>query len=84
MIHFLTDIKPEWHNKAACRDRPKRIFFPERGETTKKAKEICQHCPVVNECLEDALTQTGNLAGIWGGTSVGERRKIIKYRGSTA
>ena len=41
------------------------------------AKEICAVCPVNPECLEFALA-TNQEAGVWGGTTEEERRKLRK------
>jgi len=37
-----------------------------------EAKAICAGCPVRNECLAFAL-RTGQVDGIWGGTTTHER-----------
>ena len=41
------------------------------------AKRICRACQAVEECLEFALA-TNQEAGIWGGTTEEERRKLRK------
>lgn len=46
-------------------------WFPERGQTTRRAKAICARCPVTEPCLAWAL-ENGE-PGVWGGTSEGER-----------
>lgn len=55
------------------------IFYPERGSSTKEAKDVCRGCPVKDQCLDYAL-MNGEKFGIWGGTSERERRKIRKER----
>jgi WhiB family redox-sensing transcriptional regulator len=55
------------------------LFFPERGDSTKEAKEVCRGCVVREECLEYALT-TGEKFGIWGGRSERERRRLRRAR----
>lgn len=62
-----------WWAAAACRGRRIEIFFPERGDTTRPAKELCAGCPVRDDCLDYALAN-GIKHGIWGGTSEKERR----------
>jgi WhiB family transcriptional regulator, redox-sensing transcriptional regulator len=68
--------QPEWHFQAACRgaDDPE-MWFPEMGERhlARMAKAICATCPVIEECLNDALAQRVDF-GIWGGKTVTERR----------
>ena len=41
------------------------------------ARRICRACQVSDECLEFALA-TNQEAGIWGGTTEEERRKLRK------
>ena len=71
-----------WRDRAACRDMDPDLFFP-IGTTgpaldqIESAKGICRVCPVRELCLEYALA-TNQEAGIWGGTSEEERRKLRK------
>lgn len=68
----------EWRHDAACRDSDPELFFP-IGNTgpaliqIEQAKQICRSCPVISACLEWAL-DSGQEAGVWGGTSEDERR----------
>lgn len=65
---------------ALCAQIDPEVFFPEKAGNAKEigvAKQICRRCPVITECLTEALTD-GSLVGIWGGTTQVERRKIIK------
>ncbi|MBA3653812.1 MAG: WhiB family transcriptional regulator [Actinobacteria bacterium] len=41
------------------------------------AKAVCRGCDVQSECLEFALA-TNQEAGVWGGTSEDERRRLRK------
>ena len=72
----------EWRDRAACRDMDPDIFFP-IGTTgpaldqIEQAKGICRRCNARDLCLEYALA-TNQEAGIWGGTSEEERRKLRK------
>lgn len=68
-----------WKAQGACRDVDPRLFFPERGESTREAKAVCAGCPVRAECLEYALDQHEHF-GIWGGTSERERRRLRPSR----
>jgi WhiB family transcriptional regulator, redox-sensing transcriptional regulator len=43
------------------------------------ARALCADCPVRQECLEAALTDT-DLMGLWGGTTETERREIRRRR----
>ena len=72
----------DWRRRAACRDTDPDLFFPV-GTTglaldqIDAAKIVCQACEVRVACLEFALA-TNQEAGVWGGTSVEERRKLRK------
>lgn len=70
---------PRWQSFGLCRGVNPDLFFPERGESTREAKEVCRGCPVREECLEYALAG-GEKFGIWGGLSERERRRIRRQR----
>lgn len=63
----------------ACQGLDPDIFFPDRGESLKPAKTVCEECIVSTECLEYALA-SGERFGVWGGTSERERRRIRRAR----
>ena len=71
--------EPSWHDFANCLGVDPDLFFPERGASTKEAKEVCRGCVVREDCLEYAL-QNGEKFGIWGGMSERERRRIRRQR----
>tara|TARA_Y100001951_G_C11277693_1_gene263077 strand:- start:837 stop:1124 length:288 start_codon:yes stop_codon:yes gene_type:complete len=71
-----------WQEDANCKDKDPDLFFPNRGASTRKAKEICNACEVQEYCLEYAIVNAEKF-GIWGGLSERERRKIRKERGLT-
>jgi WhiB family redox-sensing transcriptional regulator len=68
-----------WQDEANCMGANADLFFPERGASTRKAKQICAECEVQVECLEYAIAN-GEKFGIWGGLSERERRRIRKER----
>lgn len=79
---------PDWHDGAAClpelwvgKVRPE--FFVERGRSTAPAKAVCNRCPVVEECLAEALDNPWML-GVWGGTSERQRLAIRRKRAELA
>lgn len=72
--HFIAP-PADWMKNAACRHHPTRLWFPERGEPTHHAKNICNTCPVKTQCLDYAL-DIPNCVGIWGGMSGKQRRQI--------
>lgn len=73
-----------WRNKRKCRNltpqEADKIFFPKPGGKSKAAKEFCSDCPVINKCLDEAITL--GLIGMWAGTTDGERRRMVEFIGS--
>jgi len=68
----------DWRLLAACRSADPDLFFPlsdsgQSLEQAAKAKTVCARCEVRRQCLVFALV-TGQVHGIWGGTSEQERR----------
>jgi len=71
-----------WRSRSACRDTDPDVFFPvgvtgNALEQIEAAQRICTACHVQQDCLEFALA-TNQEAGIWGGTTEEERRKLRK------
>lgn len=69
-----------WRQRSACRSVDPNLFFPtgsanHGAESSEVAKQVCSDCAVTAECLDFALR--ANLeAGVWGGTSEDERRRL--------
>ena len=76
-IDYDQDVDGEWQTRALCAETDPEVFFPEKGGSTKAAKQVCKACIVRDDCLEWAL-ETGERFGIWGGLSERERRKLTK------
>jgi WhiB family transcriptional regulator, redox-sensing transcriptional regulator len=72
-------LDKSWQDLANCLGVDPDLFFPERGASTREAKEVCRGCVVRDECLEYALAN-GEKFGIWGGMSERERRRIRRQR----
>lgn len=71
-------LKPEpWMVYAVCSQTDPEVFFPEKGGRSESAKQICQRCPVIEECL--AYATEHDEMGVWGGTS--EKQRIATRRG---
>ena len=68
-----------WQDFANCLGVDPDLFFPERGASTKEAKEVCAGASFREDCLEYALAN-GEKFGIWGGMSERERRRIRRQR----
>lgn len=83
------DAEARWQDRAACKGMDPTIFFgPENAETVKEkrdredaAKEVCNTCPVKQECLEYAL-EAREAYGIWGGLTELERKALLRKRAS--
>jgi WhiB family transcriptional regulator, redox-sensing transcriptional regulator len=71
--------KPTWQRSANCLGVDPDLFFPERGGSTREAKEVCRGCVVREQCLQFAL-ENGEKFGIWGGMSERERRRLRRRR----
>ena len=72
-----------WQSQAACRGMDTTAFFHpprERGKTRTRriavAKQICEQCPVIDECLQHAL-RVREPYGVWGGLSEEERARLL-------
>lgn len=83
LIDPLTVGSFGWRDFANCLGANGDLFFPDRGASTRAAKQICAECQVRLDCLEYAVTR-GEKFGIWGGLSERERRKIRKQRARKA
>lgn len=79
-----------WRDAAACRDVVPELgfdpFFPVDGAPNETAdwsaaRALCRECPVVAECLDDALaTETSPHHGFRGGETPGARRRMLHER----
>jgi WhiB family redox-sensing transcriptional regulator len=77
----------DWRHRALCRDEDPELFFP-IGTTgpavvqIEQAKAVCRRCPVMQSCLEWALS-SGQDSGVWGGLSEDERRALKRRTART-
>ena len=72
----------DWRHHALCRDEDPELFFPigtdgPAAVQVEQAKRVCRRCAVVQDCLAWAV-ETGQDAGVWGGTSEDERRALAR------
>lgn len=83
----IFEVRAEpWTRDAACHGLAAHaddLFFPNRGESTSAAKDVCGACPVAEECLDYAL-RLNIRHGIWGGKSERERRVMRRVRNTDA
>lgn len=68
-----------WQDFANCLGVDPDLFFPDRGASTREAREVCKGCVVREPCLDYALAHSEKF-GIWGGLSERERRRIRRQR----
>ncbi len=62
------DTRVDW-SQARCRDGAGTLlalFFSEQIDDIARAKSICQLCPLIDPCLEGAITRREPW-GVWGG-----------------
>lgn len=76
-----------WRDDAACFGVKPAVFVPDYSRVNDTVayafpRSVCGSCPVLEECLEYALSRglNANADGMWGGTTPRERRRIIKQR----
>ena len=67
----------------ACRGLDASIFYPEREEEAEIAKQVCAECGVKKACLDYALRER-EKAGVWGGATERDRRRILRQRRRSA
>ncbi|HEX2701037.1 MAG TPA: WhiB family transcriptional regulator [Acidimicrobiales bacterium] len=80
LLQALGDAEDlSWQDQANCMGVDPDLFFPERGASTREAKEVCRGCVVRIDCLEYALDNAEKF-GIWGGMSERERRRLRRAR----
>lgn len=77
-------VSASWASRGACLDSDPDLFFPIAPsgpalQQVAQAKAVCAGCPVRIDCLSYAL-ETGQNAGVWGGTSEEERQEIRSAR----
>ncbi len=68
-------LRQHWASKGRCVSTDPDALFV-RGAAQQGAKLICQKCPVIAECLADALDNRTEY-GVWGGMTERERRAML-------
>lgn len=66
----------DWGNHGKCKSTDADALFIE-GKAQNDAKAVCIGCPVVAECLADALDNRTDH-GVWGGMTERERRALLR------
>lgn len=73
----------KWWDMGACRGLDASIFYPDDEDEAEGARQVCSQCHVQAACLEYALSER-EKAGVWGGATERDRRRIIRQRRRTA
>jgi WhiB family redox-sensing transcriptional regulator len=55
------------------------VFYPDDDEGADVAKAVCADCSVRAACLDHALS-VREKAGVWGGATERDRRRMIRQR----
>jgi WhiB family transcriptional regulator, redox-sensing transcriptional regulator len=69
-------MQADWAGQGRCLSNDPDALFV-RGAAQQNAKVVCQKCPVIAECLADALDNRTEF-GVWGGMTERERRALLK------
>lgn len=66
-----------WMAQAACKSRDPDLFYahPMDHDRQREAKRVCNNCPVIAECLTQAI-ENDEPFGVWGGYTARERHDI--------
>lgn len=64
--HLDAVIRDTHPSLLPCRGPEQRLWFTETADATRRAKELCQDCPVRTACLAGALERR-EVWGVWGG-----------------
>jgi hypothetical protein len=72
-----------WQPLANCAGIEPDLFFPALGGDPACAKAVCRGCVVQRQCLDDALARD-EWAGVWGGYTAVERRRLVRRRTARA
>jgi WhiB family transcriptional regulator, redox-sensing transcriptional regulator len=82
-IQEMNSEQSKWWGLGACRGLDATIFYPDEETQAEAAKSVCATCRVQTECLDYAL-KFREKAGVWGGATERDRRRIIRQRRKSA
>jgi WhiB family transcriptional regulator, redox-sensing transcriptional regulator len=84
----VTDVW-DWQMRGACRGMDSTSFFHPDGERGSaragreaRAKQVCQACPVLEQCRAHALA-VHEPYGVWGGLTESERAELTRSQTRT-
>ena len=73
-----------WQDKAACKDADPSLFLTGVTSRVMQAKEICESCPVIDDCLVFAIENEDFEPHVYGGMTGVERRSLAMTLGAIA
>lgn len=80
-------LRPVENTPPPCTDEDPEMFFPSYTEDARheveEAKAVCRSCPLIFDCLEDAL-EVGDKWAVAGGTTPAERDQLAERRAKKA
>jgi len=76
---MVEDQRTEWTSRARCRGLDPEQFFVRSLQQAKSAIQVCQRCPVRQECLDHAVDESIEV-GVWGGLTERQRRAYARRR----
>jgi len=82
-VAFIMERRPRWQAQGACVGQPLEVFFPERGQSSRQAIDLCRRCPVMLACRAWSLEQGTELVGVFGGWTGLQRRQAREGRSIT-
>lgn len=79
---------PMWWDRAACKEAPSDVFFPEKTVSNAAigdAKAYCAVCPVRKECLIEAafFNDDWRIFSVRGGLTAKDRRQLKRSLAKT-
>ena len=72
----------KWRSEGACQGFPELFYHDEterkglRRAKEHAAKQVCESCPVLEQCRDYSLS-VGEFYGVWGGMTEMERHRIL-------
>lgn len=78
--------RSDWAAQASCRGTYPDTWFSTDPATVKVLLRVCATCPVIDECLRDAIdieTSAEYIYGVRGGLTVGQRRAMVAAQNGT-
>lgn len=86
--HLFDKFPGDWMDRGSCKGHDPELWFPEKSTPRPRIKiavEICNACPVRQDCLDYALAEPPEVHGIWAGLTqkqLAKLRTARKRRGS--